>query len=377
MIINKLELKNFRNHREKVFDFEKGINLILGENGSGKTSILDAIGFALFNMKLRSDAGDTLTMDESSGGVKVTFTGNDGNLYAVTRKIPSGTVSLAAEGVMKNITGVTEVYRAVNSLIGNSSENPALFENVIVASQNRFTTIFDARPAERESVFNSVFGTEIYRKMYNGILKKSCDEYDDRINFARGEIGSKNAQLKDSGELEKIRLLAEKEFLSAQKIYSESEKRIEDTERALSESSEVKSRKDKLLLTIDAINLQIAEKKKIISRISDELKTAENAAIEEKRLKPEHDKYEGVKKDLEKIQKEIQALEVSEKEFNVNKDEISNLEKLQANAEGDKKRLSQLIESDTASSDNLESERVKITGAIDLLEKERAQCGSE
>jgi len=374
MIINKLELKNFRNHREAVFDFERGINLILGENGSGKTSILDAIGFALFNMKLRSDAGDTLTMDETSGAVKVTFTGNDGNLYSVTRKIPSGIVSLSADGVMKNITGVTEVYRAVNSLIGNSLENPAIFENVIVASQNRFTTIFDARPADREVVFNSVFGTEIYRKMYNGILKSGCDEYDKQITFSEGDLGSKSAQLKDSGELEMVRSAAESEFLSAQKIYNESEKIIEETEKSLNESAAVKSRKDKLLLTIDAVNLQIVEKKKIIIRVSDELKAAENSALEEKRLKPEHDKYENVKKDQDTILKEIHILENSEKEYNLNKDAIAGLERSRAASDGDKKRFVQMIESDTASADNLKKDKAVSAEAIDLLEKERA-CG--
>ncbi|PKL18896.1 MAG: hypothetical protein CVV49_03840 [Spirochaetae bacterium HGW-Spirochaetae-5] len=372
MIINRLELKNFRNHRESVFDFEKGINLILGENGSGKTSILDAIGFALFNMKLRSDANDTITIDETSGSVKVTFTGNDGNLYIVARKIPTGSVSLSADGVMKNITGVTEVYRAVNSLIGNSSENPALFENVIVASQNRFTAVFDARPSERETVFNSVFGTEIYRKMYNGILKTGCDEYDKRITFAEGDLGSKNAQLKDSAELSGVKEAAEKEFLDCQKVYNENEKIIEENEKKLIEFSEIKSRKDKLILTIDGVKSQIAEKNRIITRTGDELKTAVNAASDEKRLKPEHDKYESVKKDQEKILKEIHLLEDSQREFNANKDEIARMERSRTASDGDRKRFVQMIESDTISLQNIQKEIASYKEASDLLEKERA-----
>jgi exonuclease SbcC len=377
MIINRLELKNFRNHRESVFDFEKGINLILGENGSGKTSILDAIGFALFNMKLRSDAGDTITTDETSGGVKATFTGNDGNLYTVTRKIPSGSVSLSADGVMKNITGVTEVYRAVNSLIGNSSENPALFENVIVASQNRFTAVFDARPAEREMVFNSVFGTEIYRKLYNGILKTGCDEYDKRITFAEGDLGSKSAQLKDTSMLMNAREAAEREFSECRRIFNESEKRIEETEKKLSEFSAVKSRKDQLLLMIDGVKSQIAEKNKILSRIDDELKIAVNAAVEEKRLKPEHEKYESVKKDQEKILKEINLLENLQREFNANKDEIAKLEKSGTASDGDRKRFLQMIESDTLSLQGIQEEIAKYAGTADLLEKEKTALVSE
>jgi DNA replication and repair protein RecF len=41
--ISKLQLYNFRNYRNRVFDFPKKINIILGKNGSGKTNILEAI----------------------------------------------------------------------------------------------------------------------------------------------------------------------------------------------------------------------------------------------------------------------------------------------------------------------------------------------
>jgi DNA replication and repair protein RecF len=43
MQINKLKLTNFRNFRDKIFTFKKGINLIVAPNGKGKTNILEAI----------------------------------------------------------------------------------------------------------------------------------------------------------------------------------------------------------------------------------------------------------------------------------------------------------------------------------------------
>jgi len=43
MKINKLILKNFRNHLDKTIEFSDDINLILGANGAGKTNILEAI----------------------------------------------------------------------------------------------------------------------------------------------------------------------------------------------------------------------------------------------------------------------------------------------------------------------------------------------
>ena len=46
MSIEKIEMTNFRNHKDVLVDFSPGINIIWGENGSGKTSILEAVYLA-------------------------------------------------------------------------------------------------------------------------------------------------------------------------------------------------------------------------------------------------------------------------------------------------------------------------------------------
>jgi len=377
MRINTIELKNFRNHKEASFEFEKGINLILGENGSGKTSILDAVGFALFNMSLRSNASETLSMNETSGFVKVIFTGNDENTYVVTRKFPAGAVSLSEEGSKKNITGVNEVYKTINSLIGNTSENPALFENVIVASQNKFTTIFDAKPAEREAVFNSVFGTEIYRQMYRGILKDACDKYDKKLIFAGGEFESKQSQLKDPLELGKVMAAARKEFTASEKIYIKSEKKIDETEKSLKDFESLKNRKEKLLITIKGLSAQIEDKAKSIDAINIEVKTAEAAALEESGLKPKHDEYEKLRALQSDITKEIDLLEISEKEFNANKDQIAIIENSKTGALGSRNALVQQIESDNLTAESLRLEIDKLASSIGLLEKDKVNYYKE
>ena len=48
MIINNIRLENFRSHKNTEIDFNQGISLILGENGAGKSSILEAISYTLF-----------------------------------------------------------------------------------------------------------------------------------------------------------------------------------------------------------------------------------------------------------------------------------------------------------------------------------------
>ncbi|MEM5855644.1 MAG: AAA family ATPase, partial [Candidatus Aenigmatarchaeota archaeon] len=47
-MITKVELKNWRSHLDSRLEFSPGTNILLGSIGSGKTSVLDAICFALF-----------------------------------------------------------------------------------------------------------------------------------------------------------------------------------------------------------------------------------------------------------------------------------------------------------------------------------------
>tara|TARA_B100001250_G_C19803132_1_gene792019 strand:+ start:1151 stop:2218 length:1068 start_codon:yes stop_codon:yes gene_type:complete len=70
MPIEKIEMTNFRNHKDMVLDFSPGINIIWGENGSGKTSILEAV-YILSNGK--SFKTNRLTETIKNGSTETTI----------------------------------------------------------------------------------------------------------------------------------------------------------------------------------------------------------------------------------------------------------------------------------------------------------------
>ena len=91
MKINKLHLENYRVHENLDIKFsKKGINLFVRKNGKGKSSILEAIGTALFDSKARSILSEALTYGKKSGKIEIEFSGIDGEDYIITKKIPSG-----------------------------------------------------------------------------------------------------------------------------------------------------------------------------------------------------------------------------------------------------------------------------------------------
>ncbi len=54
MPLQRLHLKNFRLFQDKTFKFSNGINLILGENGSGKTTVLESLNILITGNSFRS-----------------------------------------------------------------------------------------------------------------------------------------------------------------------------------------------------------------------------------------------------------------------------------------------------------------------------------
>ena len=58
MIFKRLRLKNFKSYANEIINFDKGITVIVGENGAGKSSIFEAISFALFKQHTAGKLGD-------------------------------------------------------------------------------------------------------------------------------------------------------------------------------------------------------------------------------------------------------------------------------------------------------------------------------
>src|SRR5512139_741678 len=58
MIIDRLMLKNFKRFRDQTICFKDGITGILGNNGTGKSSIVEAIFFALYGVQSTGIAAD-------------------------------------------------------------------------------------------------------------------------------------------------------------------------------------------------------------------------------------------------------------------------------------------------------------------------------
>ena len=190
---------------EETIDFtrlgENRFFLITGPTGSGKTTILDAITFALYgtasgdlrdNRSLRSDYA---TPDRKTG-VRFTFRNQD-RTYEVTRTpeqvlnkqrgegtrtVPAGAslVELLPEGERKVLgTSNSAVTRAVEQLLGFQARQ---FRQLMVLPQGEFRRFLVADSKERKTILETLFKTGQYSALEDAldarakVLKKQHEE---------------------------------------------------------------------------------------------------------------------------------------------------------------------------------------------------------
>src|ERR1043166_2375612 len=90
MHISKIALENIKSHVSSTFEFSRGTTAITGENGAGKTTIIEAIAWALFDL-LEYKKEDFVRRGEKKGSVRVTFeSGLDEREYEIYRDSGSG-----------------------------------------------------------------------------------------------------------------------------------------------------------------------------------------------------------------------------------------------------------------------------------------------
>lgn len=113
-----LRLKNFRQHQDSTIRFADGMTAIVGPNGSGKTTILEAITFALYGVQ--RDKKETirfLRATDKQFGVELKFS-FDGRQYRVMRTDRKAELSEMLEGDKKvRAEGLRDVNHAVHRLL--------------------------------------------------------------------------------------------------------------------------------------------------------------------------------------------------------------------------------------------------------------------
>lgn len=257
MRFERLQMQNFGPYADETVDFSEFAStplfLISGDTGAGKTTIFDALLFALYGSDSRASTGDqgrvafSLRSDFASAQdetvVELEFTHQDAR-YRVRRAIrvkrdgtlaprdPELTITDAA-GVQTVITKQREVNPALLDLLHLDKTQ---FRQIVLLPQGDFRQFLDADSKDRETLLRDLFGTQLYASWQEKIeihlrrLRKEMGSEKDRMDeiiesftltpgqeLAAGEVSVKLEQMQALHVAAGDELAAQKTALKALK----------------------------------------------------------------------------------------------------------------------------------------------------------------
>ncbi len=314
-------LENITTHKHTEIDFQSGINVFAGNNGTGKSSVLKMIGFALFD-HLPGKQGDYIRKspeDISTGKVTIWFWNDEGEQFKVERwvgqsrfrvtSLPSGR-DLSQIKTMKDYRQWLKEQIALNQDLDLAT----LFQNAIGVDQGMFTAPFLSPASNRKRIFAPLLNVEVYQKAYQKyreIEKQFEDEIytlNLKIEKLEGELSFKDEyfqEFKDSTSL--IETLKQK-FQSSQRNYATVATQLKDLK-------EVKKKLDLITNEFEALRIKLESLEDKLQANQSQLKEAKKAQEICLQNKRDFDQYKLLKKNLAELELKYKAFQQIEQKI--------------------------------------------------------------
>ncbi len=173
MFLKELSLTNIRSYTSQKISFEEGITLLAGDIGSGKTTILLALEFALFGiLRGKTSPAELLRHGETKGEVKLFCVLQDKEVI-ITRGLRrrGSTISqlpgeLSVDGVTEELVP-TELKAKILSLLGYPesllAKSTNLFRYTVYTPQEQVKLILHESVDERKDVIRKIFQIDKYQ----------------------------------------------------------------------------------------------------------------------------------------------------------------------------------------------------------------------
>ena len=317
-----LEMSAFGPYAGKeIINFDRlgteGLYLITGDTGAGKTTVFDAIRFALYGVasgenREKSMLRSQYALPETKTYVELVFSCNGKN-YTITRnpayerpkKHGEGTTSEPAHVLLKcpdraPMTKERDVTDYITRLLGIDKDQ---FARICMIAQGDFLKLLLADTQDRKKILRNVFHTENYQKLQERLkaeTSRARTEYEKLSHSCRSDIESVDPSCSEElGTIWKEEVLAEKKkyeeiLILIGAILEQDRQALEDSGKTKSELTE---KRDALIKQIEAAE-QIEKKEETLRDLSSKLEEEKakgqllkDALQKAKGREPEAEKY--------------------------------------------------------------------------------------
>lgn len=232
MHILNLKLENVKGHAASEFDFTDGINAIVGQNGVGKSTLLEAIGCALFGA-LAYNQRDFIREGEKTAAITVTVqSGFDDRRYEVVRRMGGSNQYYVYDPELdaRICEGTTDVqaFLREHMKVEPNTDLQTLFNDAVGVPQGTLTAAFALSPTKRRPTFDKLLQVEEYDQAYKKLadplkrLKERIAEFDLKVM----ELATRLERLP---QLQKSSAARQKEIAKAEKQQKKIDEQLQKT----------------------------------------------------------------------------------------------------------------------------------------------------
>ncbi len=271
-MIKRVELSDFISHRDSKIEFGEGVTVFIGKNGSGKSSVIDAITYALYGEHTRNSNRNIVRHGASKAVVILEFT-HKGKRYRVERKVDSkGNLESA---VLKYYDGdklKTEVYgerrqfgesisKRIEEILGLDYDKMRVAG---IIQQGEIDRIIEYKPKEFKELINNIIGIDRLDYAYER-MRDVIDGFRERLRREYGYDDLNIPAIQKELDEQRALVVSISKEIERQKVLFENVKASRDL--MLKEYEGLKLLKAKY----DELNLQVSNLYNYLSRLRDSI----------------------------------------------------------------------------------------------------------
>ena len=318
-----MKVNNFTSYIDETIDFnEYGSPIIIcGNNGNGKSSIIDMITTALYFRARGTDSrgsgmDDLINKDEKEMIVDFTFQMNNTNYEIIRKKVRNGSHSLTLliDGVDQSVS-IKETQQKINDILKMDYET---FMDTVCIGQNNSASFMEKTPDKRKEVFSQILNLDKYDVLekYTKELKKNVTA---KIESISSKVSEKESMVKFKDDYTVKLAEYEKEYSKLDT--KELEKELEDVTKQKIEYESIKYRNELIIRRRNKLQEQIKYSKYDIDsniKLREELKTAldqyvdssDSVEILNKEISEVRESYTSAKEHVASINASLQQLKL-------------------------------------------------------------------
>ncbi|MBW3015633.1 SMC family ATPase [Candidatus Woesearchaeota archaeon] len=319
MILKSIKLQNIRSYLSEMIEFPAGSVLLSGDIGSGKSTILLAIEFALFGVRRGQLSGDALLRNgKNEGSVELEFSINNKNVIIKrSLKRQKGEIKqvagyLIVDGIKTDATAV-ELKAKVLELLGYpmselSKSKDFIYRYTVYTPQEQMKQILLEAAELRLNTLRKVFNIDKYKLVRENsvFVIKSIK---DRINLFKGTISDFEEKKLQKSEKEKDINRVEAELA---RIMPELDKVVEELKMKSKELEDFELKVKELLQLKHELEIKNAKLMEIVKRRKRNSDDIDELEIQIAKHRKEIEGFKLPEKpdnEKELFEKEIEALE--------------------------------------------------------------------